>query len=211
MRLGAGDRKDLEPSGIKSSGDALDVAALACSVPSLVGNDDRDFPAVQFVVQGVELFLQTVQFFPVFLIRYYLVGKCDLGQERSAVERESVLADRSCKGVILECGIDTLIQEAQYLQLSPFAVLCVNYVPGGRRAVRILQIFVVHVQILIVMFVLMKIGLTHAPAGVFVCLQGSQTLFLLFFAELEEKLHDQIAVVSQRALCGVDTLPAFSD
>ena len=139
VRLGACNRKHLESSGIQSCSDTLDIAALAGSIPSLVGNDDRDFPAVQLVVQGMELFLQTVQFFLVLLIRYYLVGKCDFGQERCAVERERVLPDRRCEGMILESSFDSLIQEAQYLQLGPLAVLGVNDVPGSRRAVRILR------------------------------------------------------------------------
>ena len=68
MRLGTCDRKDLISSGIKCRSDSLDIAALACRIPSFICNDDRDFPAVEFIVQFTQLSLQAVQFFLVFLI-----------------------------------------------------------------------------------------------------------------------------------------------
>ena len=78
VRFGACNRMDRVSARIERAGDALDVAALAGCVPALIGNDDRDFFAVQLVVQVMKLCLQLVKTLLVLLVGEALV-EGDLG------------------------------------------------------------------------------------------------------------------------------------
>ena len=51
MRLRACNRMHFIPPRIERTGDPLDVASLSGSIPSLIGDDDRNLLAVQAVVQ----------------------------------------------------------------------------------------------------------------------------------------------------------------
>ena len=73
VRFGACNRMDRISARIERAGDALDVAALAGSIPALVCDDDRDLFAVQLVVQVMELCLQLVKTLLVFLVGEALV------------------------------------------------------------------------------------------------------------------------------------------
>ena len=59
------------------------------------------------------------------------------------------------------------------------------------------------------MLIFVKVVAIHSPAGVLICHQGVETPFLLFFADVEEELHHQIAIISERALCGIDAADAL--
>ena len=196
-------------AGIQSAGDPLDIAALAGCVPALIGDNDRDLLAVELIVQIPQFLLQTIQFFIVLLFAYSLVIKRHFGELGNWIKLEYILADRRSEGMVFEGSVNALVEEAQDLQFRPFLIAGVNYVPGSRSAVCVLEILLVYVQILLVMLVLVQVVVIHSPTGILVLHQVVQTLFLLFFADVEEELHHQVAVVGERALGGVDAAHAM--
>ena len=80
MRLRAGDRLDDITSWIQCRCDTLDVAALAGGIPALVGDDDRDLLAIEFVVQVAQLLLKPVQLLVIFFFGQRLVVRGEFGQ-----------------------------------------------------------------------------------------------------------------------------------
>ena len=191
-------------AGIQSAGDPLDIAALAGSVPALIGDNDRDLLAVELIVQIPQFLLQTIQFFIVLLFAYSLVIQRHFRELGNWIKLEYILADRRGERMVFEGGVNALVEEAQDLQFSPFLIAGVNYVPGSRGAVCVLKILLVYVQIFLVMLVLVQVVVIHSPTGILVLHQVVQTLFLLFFADVEEELHHQVAVVGERALSCID-------
>ena len=69
--------------------------------------------------------------------------------------------------MVLQSSVNTLVQETKYLQFCPLFVFGVNNIPGSRRAVGILQIFIIDFQILIIMLVFIQVVFAYTPAGVF--------------------------------------------
>ena len=208
MRLGACDRLHLVSAGIKSRGDALDIAPLAGRVPPLVGDDDRDLFEVQLVVQIPELFLRSVEFLAVLFVGDGLVGQGDLGQKRCFVQAEGILQDRDCQRVILERGVYPLIQETQNLQLRPLFVGGVDDIPGGCGPVCVFQIPVVGLQVFFVLFVFENIILIHPPGSTLVVQKSLETFLLGLLTDMEKEFHHQIAVVSKGSLGRIDAAHA---
>ena len=99
--------------------------------------------------------------------------------------------------MVLQSSVNTLVQETKYLQFRPLFVFGVNNIPGSSRAVGILQIFIIDFQILIIMLVFIQVVFAYTPAGIFAFQQFTKAFFLLLFAELEEKFHDQITIIGQ--------------
>ena len=122
------------------------------------------------------------------------------------VQREGVLQDRRCERMVLQSGVNTLIQETKYLQFRPFFVFGINNIPGRSRAVGIFQIFIIDFQIFIIMLVFIQVVFAYTPAGVLAFLQPPKAFFLFLFSEMEEKLHDQITIIGQGSFSGIDAL-----
>ena len=128
------------------------------------------------------------------------------------IQREDVLADRSRESVVLERGLDPLVEVAEDLELRPLFSGRVDDVPRRGCAVSVLQVLLEDIQVFLVVLVLMQVVPVDSPAGVLVSHQGVQPPFLLFLADVEEELHDQVAVVGERALGRVDAAdPLFVD
>ena len=89
----AGDGMHFIAAGIQSAGDPLDIAALAGCVPALIGNNDRDLLAVEFIVQIPQFLLQTIQLLVVFLFGYSLVIQRYFGELGNGAQGEYVLAE----------------------------------------------------------------------------------------------------------------------
>ncbi len=207
--LRAGDRVDLIAAGIEGARDPLDVAALAGRVPALISDDDRDLLAVKDVVKAAEFFLQAVQFFVIFILGENLVVQGYLGELGDRIQGEDVLPDGRRQGVILERRVDPLVEEAQDLELGPLLIARIDDIPRCGGAVRVLEVMLIDLKVFLVVLVLVKVIGDDSPACVLVRQQGFKALFLLFFADVEEELHHQVAVVGKRPLCGVDAADAL--
>ena len=209
MGLRAGDGVDLIASGIEGACDPLYIASLAGGVPSLVSDNDGDLLAVELVVKVAELVLKAVKFFVVLLFGYSLVIQGDLGELGDRIEREDILPDRCRERMVLQCGLNSLVEEAKDLELCPFLVARVDDIPGSCGAVRVFEVLLIHIEIFLVVFVLVQVVVDDSPAGVFIFHEVAKAPFLLFFADVEEEFHHQVAVVSERALRGVDAADAL--
>ena len=95
MRLGTRDRMDDVTPGVKSPGNALDVAAFSGCIPAFIGYDDRYFLFIDLVVKIAELFLEFLELRLVFFICQFLVQR-DIGEERAPLHREGVLEYLDC-------------------------------------------------------------------------------------------------------------------
>ncbi len=193
---------------VQRAGDALDVAALAGCIPAFVGDDDRDLLAVDLVVQVGQLRLEAVKLGLVLFIGDGLVER-DVLKVRDRLEREGVLQDRNGERVVLERSVDRLVQEGENLQLGPFFVLRVDDVPGSRGAVGVLEVAVVDIEALVVVLVLPEIVFAYAPFRVLVREERVKAGLLLLLRDVEEEFHDQVAVVVQLSLGGVDAADAL--
>ena len=131
----------------------------------------------------LELCLKAVELFLVLLVRDGLVER-DVLEVRDRLEREGVLQDRDGERMVLERGVDRLIQEGQNLEFGPLFVLRVDDVPGSRRAVGVLEIAVKDIKALVIVLVLPEVVLVDAPLRVLVGEEGVKAGFLLLFRDL---------------------------
>ena len=206
MRLRTCDRKHLISSRIERARNTLDVAALACRIPSFIGDDDRDLLSVKLVMQISQFVLKLIKSLVVFLIGELLTLKLYLFQKRSLLKLKRVLQDRRSNIVVLECRLNSLVQELEHLELSKLLILTVYDVPRRRRVVGVLEILVVNLNAVVVMLVLIKVALIDTPLRILVVHELFETFLLLLLTDLEEELHDEITVINERPLSPVDRI-----
>ena len=209
MRFRAGDGVNFIAAGIEGTRDPLDIASFTGRVPSLVSDDDRDLLAVELVVKVAELVLKAVKFFVVLFLGNSLVIQGYFRELGNRIEREDILPDRRRESVVLESCLYSLGEEAEDLELRPFLVARVDDIPRGSRAVGVFQVLLIYVKVFLVVLVLVQVIVDDSPAGVLVRHEGIKAPFLLFFADVEEELHHQVAVVCERALSGIDAADAL--
>ena len=119
-------------------------------------------------------------------------------------ERERVLKNGDRKRLVLHGCLNAEVQVTEDLELRPLPIGSVDDIPWSLRTVGILQILVVNSEVLVIMFVFLKVCVAHTPARILVSQKPLETLLLLLAADVEEELHYQISVVGQLALSHVD-------
>ena len=169
MRLRARDRMYLKSSRIKRLGDPLDISALACGIPSLIGNDHRNFFAVKLIVQFPQTLLIFLQLFFIFLLRQFLI-QFYFRKLRCLLKRERILQKRHGKTRVFQCGIDTAHQRLQHLKLRPLFILRVDQIPRCLGRIRVTQILLKHIHALRIVFILPAVILVYTPLCVLVIL-----------------------------------------
>ena len=167
--------------------------------------------AVQAIVVVRKLFLFLLQFFPVFFVRQGLV-EVDVGQERHFDKAVlSGLNDGAgflCQPVPvsaeLQGGLDGIDDDAEDVKGAGFLIHTGNDVPGRKRKVCVLQHGIRDRDVFIKILQALPVGLGDAPCGVLVCEQGILALLHFILCDVDEELHDEIAVFHQSVLEAVD-------
>ena len=185
---------NFKTSGIKSTRDAFDIAALTCRIPSFISDDDRNFLAIQLVVKPGKFLLKSVKLGFVFIIRYGLIQR-DLRQFRCLTEREHILKDRNRLCSAGKRCVDSVYEDIKKLNLRPFFVFCIDDVPGRLGLIGLRQIFFIDIQAFLIMLILPFIEFADSPLRILVFGQLLYALFLLFFVYMEKELKDQIPVI----------------
>lgn len=69
-----------------------------------------------------------------------------------------------------KCCLYSTNQRLQHLKLSPFSILCINYIPRICRRICIIQISVKHMHTLVIMLILPVFISTDTPSGILILL-----------------------------------------
>ena len=198
-------------SGIKCLRYPLDISALSSRIPALVSDDDRNLLLVKFVVQSAELLLQLVEFLLVLLIRKRLVER-HFWKLWNLLECKCILQYRRGVSLIEQSRLYALIDNIKDLQLSPLPLLCIYHVPRSIWQIGVIHEAVKRVKILIIFLVLLQIMLWHSPLCRVIFQKCLKSLLLLMLIDMEEELHNEVAVIrkaSLKSLGAVHPFPIF--
>ena len=91
---------------------------------------------------------------------------------------------------------DAAAKKIQNYRKGGFGVGGVDDMPWIGVGLGVLQQLVIHLLNLWIMFVLPPVEFSYPPTGVWAFLQSVQTFFLLFCGDMQEKTHQQIAIVA---------------
>ena len=206
MRLRACDRMHLKTARIKRLCDPLDIASLACCIPSFIGNDHRNSLSVQTVVKTSKLRLQFLKLCLVLLLFHFFSFKRDLIELWHLHQWENILQDRNRMFAVFHSDLNIADHRLQYLQLCPFPVTGIYDIPWRRGSIGISHILIKNFSAFFIMIILPEIIFIHSPARI-LALQEIFHSFLLFFTvDLHKKFQENISVISQLTLKSANTV-----
>ena len=208
-------RDDLVSAGVERGGHTADIAAFAGGVPALVADDDGHALPIDLVVQLAQFLLELFELLFIFFIGDGLV-QGDVLQLRHGDKGKVAGKDNIGWGngvflaVLLErqCGFNPVNHRVVDFQLRVQAVRAGDDMPGGIGGVGVFQHLVKCAVVAVVLFVPLPILLGDAPLRIFGIRQVFQTLPLFLLADVQEKFDNQIPVVRELPLEGVDVVHA---